>query len=128
MTAAEQGDTGPEPAELDDTAAELDGAQVDPAEGYTEAEQGYSADDSETLTGVCNGGPYHGRLITCRFPRGFLLVDRASDRAWLYDWAVPSFELRAGAPETPPLSVGWWRAAGETGLDVIAYDGEVMPR
>ncbi|WP_250029822.1 hypothetical protein [Paractinoplanes maris] len=35
-------------------------------------------------TGLCVGGPLDGQRITVRTPAGFLAVDKAESKAWMY--------------------------------------------
>lgn len=105
-------------AELDDTAAELD--DTDQAQPDDPPE----TDPPQRYSGKCIGGLYHGRTMISRYPKGFLLVDRPSDTAWVYDLTplpFPTFVCRdpAGAPLDES---GRWRAAEEATYDVIAYD------
>lgn len=40
--------------------------------------------DDNLYTGMCVGGPLDGQYETCRYPAGFVLVDRPAGRAWVY--------------------------------------------
>jgi hypothetical protein len=44
--------------------------------------------------GLCHGGPLDGREMVSRYPKGFLLADKSTGRAWLYDWRDNAFHLR----------------------------------
>lgn len=113
-------------AELDDTAAELDDADLtDP-----DAAAGPDTGEPERYTGTCVGGPYHGTTMTSRYPKGFLLVDRPSNTAWIYDYGnAPAavFTCRDTAGATLD-EAGRWRAAEEATYDVIAYDTDPVPQ
>lgn len=111
-----------DPAILDDMGAELDDTPADPDDG----EPGPALEDGDTaaLTAICRGGPYDARSITSRYPRGFLLADKASGRAYVYDFDGDAFICRD--PNGAALDdAGRWRAAEEATYDVLAYDPEV---
>ena len=69
-----------------------------------------------------------GRDGVSRFPRGFLLVDRASQTAWIYDWLPgdESFLVRVSYGEPLVEDRGSvknrYRAAEESEFDVIAWE------
>lgn len=44
------------------------------------------SDRSRLYTGRCVGGPLDGQVVESRFPKGFVLVDKNADLAWLYDY------------------------------------------
>ena len=50
--------------------------------------------------GNCQGGPLDGQPGSSRFPSGFLLVDKAANKAWVYDWTGTVFNSRFEQPET----------------------------
>lgn len=112
--------------ELDDLAAEPDVVDMDDVD-----EPDYD-DDEDTYTAACAGGPYAGRTATSRCPKGFLLVDRPTRRAWLYDFGqsgdVAVFVCRASTA-MPLDDDARWRAATDLDYDVIAYEQpEAVPR
>lgn len=78
----------------------------------------------DNYTGLCVGGPLDGENLTSRFPKGALVVDRPTERAWIYEWTGASFAVRS--PEAMKLiddetaDVNYWRAAEEFNYDVIA--------
>jgi hypothetical protein len=43
------------------------------------------SDRSRLYTGRCVGGPLDGQVVESRFPKGFVLVSRAANMAWIYD-------------------------------------------
>lgn len=118
-----------ETGELDDDAAELDDADdTDPGDDAPDD----TADDEDPgqpdgFTGYCRGGPYNGRQITSRFPKGFLLADKIHRRAFVYDYAngqgdpVGIFTCR-NAQGAPLDTEGRWRAAMEFTYDVMAFE------
>lgn len=108
-----------EAVELDDLAAEPD--DVDMAEVD---DQEYDGDD-DTHTGLCVAGPYAGRTVTCRCSKGFLLVDRPTRRAWLYDLTGDVFTCRADIP-MELNDTDRWRAATDADYDVMAYEVEAV--
>lgn len=79
-------------------------------------------------TGLCLDGPYKGRQLTSRFPKGVLLCDRPNNRAWIYEWVGEAFKVRPPgqielvSDENAPKNR--WRAALESNYDVLAYDPE----
>lgn len=80
--------------------------------------------------GPCIGGPMDGRDGVSRFPRGFLLVDRASNTAWVYDYLPGDQSFLVRTSEGAPLmenrdrsgSKNRYRAAEESEFDVIAWE------
>lgn len=111
------------PEILDDMSGELDEDAADP-DDTTEpgpAETDDDADDTDTI-GTVRGGPYDGRTVTSRYPKGFLLADKARRLAYVYDYdGAGSFICRAAAG-VPLDDDGRWRAAEGSTYDVIAYD------
>jgi hypothetical protein len=41
-------------------------------------------EERQYYEGECFGGPLHGQRMRVRFPKGFLCVDKANQKAWLY--------------------------------------------
>lgn len=73
--------------------------------------------------GTARGGPFDGQPLISRYPGGVLVVDRPTNRAWVYDYHPGSqtFQVRADAPE--PLSEqGRFKAATE-----FIYDVRTLP-
>lgn len=104
---------------VDDLAAELDDS--DPAEVTTPALEDPLP---PIFTGPCVGGPYAGRTMTCRYPKGFLLVDRPTSRVWLYDSTGDTFTCRDGGTPMKADTAKRLQAAEEPDYDVMAYDIE----
>jgi hypothetical protein len=52
--------------------------------------------------GRCHGGPLDGQVRITRNPSGFLLGDKPTGRAWIYDWRDDGFYVRD--PEPIPLT------------------------
>ena len=87
-------------------------------------------------SGLCEGGPLNGLIAASRFPKGFLLVNRAAGEVAIYEWdpqacifAVRRDELdRWQLPELTDDTAdkNRYRAAIEPNYDVIAYDSEEM--
>lgn len=82
--------------------------------------------DSVLCNGICVGGPFDGYEMTCRFPKGFLAVDRPNERCWLYDFdnETSSFVVRdadgIGLVSDPEQPKNRYRAADEPEFDVLA--------
>jgi hypothetical protein len=114
-----------DPAVLDDMGAELDDTGAEPDDSEPAPAGNDDDEDTAVVTGVCQGGPYHGCRITSRYPKGFLLVDKARSRAYVYDHdGAVTFLCRD--PQGAPLDdAGRWRAAEEPAYDVLALDIEV---
>jgi hypothetical protein len=76
--------------------------------------------ESELFEGDCSGGPLDGQPGQSRYPKGFLLVDKADNKAWVYDWNGSRFVVRddKGAPVD---SDGRMSAAESPDWDVRAY-------
>ncbi len=70
--------------------------------------------------GVCRGGPLDGEQVEARFPDGFLLVDKARQRAWVYGWCDGEFQCRTLDQGEPLDEDGRLRAAEGSDLDVRA--------
>lgn len=103
----------------DDLAAELD----DEPDGDVPD----SPDDpAPTCEGIVEGGPWDGRTITTRCPKGFLLVDMPTRRLWIHDLAEDgkTFVCRSSEPEVlldeGPLNR--WRAVDEANYDLLVLD------
>lgn len=81
--------------------------------------------EKQLFEGVCVGGPLDGRDGQSRFPRGFVLIDKPGQRAWIYD--------RQGDGECAPFYVREadgrslddtlrWAAAESSDWDVRVLD------
>lgn len=71
--------------------------------------------------GPCVGGPWDGRQVEVRFPKGFLLVHRPLKQVWLYDFLGGEFIARTEKAEL--LSdEGRMRAALEFTYDIRVVD------
>jgi hypothetical protein len=73
--------------------------------------------------GLCHGGPLDGRTMASRFPKGFLLADKPTGRAWLYDWRDGAFHVRDPEPRHLDGDRAV-RAALAPEYDVVALPGE----
>lgn len=104
--------------DLGDLAAERDDS--DPAEALPALYDPLPV----VFTGLCVGGPYANRTVTSRYPKGFLLVDRPTARAWLYDSTGDTFTCRDGMTPMTADTAKRLRAAEEPDYDVMAYDIE----
>lgn len=114
------------PLELEFTEEAAEPDTIGPED--VEDEPDGSDDDAppEVYQGRCVGGPYAGRTVTSRFPKGFLLVDRPTARAWLYDTTGDTFVCRGNGGKAPMTldTAARWRAAEEPYYDVIVYEFE----
>ncbi len=73
----------------------------------------------EVYQGRCVGGPMRGHWGESRFPRGFVLVDRKKDTAWVYEWRDGKFVVQE--PNGVPLDHDKrWSAADGAEWDVRA--------
>lgn len=104
----------------DDLAAELD--DDDQTEADVDASPADDDDGTPLNTGTCLGGPYDGRAMASRCPKGFVLVDKPGGNVWIYDWCAPAAFTCRSAQATPVDNAARWRAADETDYDVFAYD------
>lgn len=89
---------------------------------------------AEPHTGRCHGGPLDWREVTVRTPDGFLAVDRAARKAWLYrrrgTGFVPCTDhdaslLYPGGADTGERrfdETRAWQAGEQTQLDIISVD------
>lgn len=81
-----------------------------------------AAKDGSYQLGECHGGPWNGQDAMSRAPKGFLLVDKAAERCWIYDWNGSAYMCR----ETEGRGVEFERrihAADSLDWDVIAFAG-----
>ena len=69
--------------------------------------------------GRCHGGPLDGQVRISRYPSGFLLGDKPTGRAWIYDWRDDAFHVRDPDPQalTDTLMLGY--SVGQE-FDVLA--------
>lgn len=76
---------------------------------------------------VCHGGPMDGMVHEGReqFPKGFVLMDEADSRAWVYDRHGDAYVARAVQALDRERAE---QAAREFNYDVRAYDREFMRR
>jgi hypothetical protein len=79
----------------------------------------------EMYTGVCHGGPMDGMEGQSRFPKGFVLMDEADSRAWVYDRHGEAFIARQVDNLDRERAK---KAAEEANYDVRAYDVDMMKR
>jgi hypothetical protein len=85
-------------------------------------------DDEEPLpvyAGTCHDGPWDGRQIQVRFPKGFLLVDKPNAQVWIYD-RHEGGDFYARTPDPRALledgPYNRWRAAEEPNYDLLVVD------
>jgi len=106
-----------------DLAAELDD-EPDPA---LVADEATDSDEGETFTGTARGGPWDGRDIESRCPKGVLLIDRPAGLAWIYDYDDAGvFDCRDDTPAAlcDDGEFSRWRAAEEQHYDLRVVDEE----
>ena len=83
-------------------------------------ETGPVPQDGDRQLASCQGGPWDGRSFASRCPKGFLLVDKAADRVWIYDWDGDAYVCR----ETEGRVADYERriaAADDPDWDVVAF-------
>lgn len=89
------------------------------------------SEDRPMWTGPCIGGPMNHHDGVSRYPAGFLLVDRATGRVWIYDCIEePSGECHFLVRETdgreliddPAAPKNRFRAAEEAEFDIRAAE------
>lgn len=73
--------------------------------------------------GRCYGGPLDGLAAVSRYPKGLLLGDKTTGRAWIYDWRDGGFHVRDTQPRRLDPDRAVETALGEE-YDVIALPGE----
>jgi len=85
------------------------------------------SDDSDLYEGICRGGPLAGEKWVSRRSRGskgFLLVDNAGNRVWIYEWQPDAGEFKVrdelGEDCQTAGPNNRYRAAEEFDYDVIA--------
>lgn len=111
---------------FDDPAADLT-AEPDTSDPGDTTDDGrnHAIGDPGDVTATCSGGPYHGRVVISRFPKGFLLVARSATWAWLYDYEPGAhwYTCRdaTGMPLNEPARL---RAAEEGSYDVVAFNDD----
>lgn len=71
--------------------------------------------------GHAQGGPLDGELVSSRFPKGILVVDKPGNRAWVYDWNGSAFLCRDDEPRELDNAKRWEAADGDE-YDVRAYE------
>lgn len=81
------------------------------------AQEGHS-----TPVGECHGGPLNGMKGSSRFPKGFLLVDKQANLAWIYDWNGTAFLCREAEGRTVDYERRW-ETAESVDWDVQAFAG-----
>lgn len=107
----------------DDLAAELDD---DPTPDELAVPD--SPDDPAPLfEGIAQGGPWDGRQIQTRCPKGFLLVDMPTRRLWIYDLSEDgkTYVVRGDGTAgelRDDGDVNRWRAVDEGHYDVRVLD------
>lgn len=87
---------------------------------------------ADPTIGVCTGGPLDGREVAVRTPGGFLAVDRAAGKSWVYrpsdgGWAVctdhdDSLAYPDGTRTGERVfdEARAWHAAESSSIDIIA--------
>lgn len=73
----------------------------------------------EPIEAACVGGPLAQRVVISRFPKGFLLVDKPTNRCWIYDLANDLFVVRDENP-MEVITEKRHRTAMESDYDVLA--------
>lgn len=80
--------------------------------------------DENLYEGICFGGPLHGEIAISRYPEGFLLIHKQSNKCWIYDWKSDSGCFHARDEKSMPVLTegpkNRYRAAEEPYYDVIA--------
>lgn len=84
------------------------------------SEQTYQLNEN-LYEGICFGGPMNLAMAVSRFPKGFLAVDKRSNKCWIYEWdnESKSFSVRDENPATVDLAARIHAAEG-TNYDVLA--------
>lgn len=126
MTAPDQADI-PDVDELDsdDLVAELDDEPDDTADAQPDDD---TPEGEGPFTGACSGGPWSGRTVTVRRPRGFFLIDPDANTAWVYDHNPVDGEFECRNEEPDALSAAdRWRVADQDEYDVLVLDAETDP-
>jgi hypothetical protein len=84
--------------------------------------------------GRCTGGPLDGTEVSLRTPGGFLAVDRAAGKAWMYRSTGTGFKICTDHDDSLVYPGGLktgersfdesraWQAGEESELDIIAVD------
>lgn len=73
--------------------------------------------------GRAQGGPLDGQTVSSRFPKGFLLVDKANGHAWVYAWNGIVFIVQDSEPRELIDELRWETAEGSE-YDVMAYSAD----
>lgn len=77
--------------------------------------------DKTLYEGLCFGGPMNGEVGISRFPKGFLLVNKAANECWIYEWDANSKSFTVRNEQPMPVDFdGRIRAASESEYDVLA--------
>lgn len=71
------------------------------------------------LEGICHGGPLDGQTVAIGCPDGFLLADKPTGRAWIYDHRDGAFHLREPEPRQLDADRALAAAMSEA-FDVVA--------
>lgn len=80
---------------------------------------------------ACVGGPLDGQYVPCRFPKGFLAVDKPAGLCWVYERVSEPAHERANWPHgeiwkcrdeagEPPDFERRWKTAEGSGWDVYS--------
>ena len=78
------------------------------------------SEDKLIYRGRCVGGPLDGAAASCRYPAGFVLADKPSGLAWIYDrTAEGTFAVREQDGRALDLRRATMAAIGDA-YDVIA--------
>jgi hypothetical protein len=81
-------------------------------------------EDKQVYRGRCVGGPLDGAAASCRYPAGFVLADKPSGQAWIYDrTGEGTFAVREQDGRTLDLRRATMAAIGDV-YDVIAASRE----
>lgn len=87
-----------------------------------ETQDGAGVVDGSSQIGECHGGPWNGKSAMSRFAKGFLLVDKAANRCWVYDWNGSAYLCRDEEPRVCDYDKRF-EAAESTDWDVISFVG-----
>jgi hypothetical protein len=73
-----------------------------------------------TYEAQCYGGPMDGRTVAVRKPSGFVAIDKANVKAWVYDFTPSGFQVRDGGTPQQLDFNKQLDAASSDDFDVVA--------
>lgn len=76
--------------------------------------------------GIAVGGPFDGRQVESRFPKGFICADPAGGRVWVYDYNDSTDQFIAREVDKLDRNKAMKAALSDT-YDVRAYDDGQLP-